>query len=246
VRSIPSTLFGGLRTGAAAIGLTADLPGDAPPALPPAWDPRDQNDQRLATPVRRQPAGDRRCTAYAVCAAMEAWWCRSEESAAGVPFLSVSELFEKAHSNQAIDEAVGAARLGVTDEVCLPPGSSVKCPNPAAHTWTANFARIDRSGDVIDSMRRALLDAPLAAAMLIYKNFPTHTQTSQPYHPAGACLGAHAVCVVGYDTADDGYWIVKNSYGDDWGDGGYTRIPWLNDYLRIEKVVFRVETLTHP
>jgi hypothetical protein len=246
VGRIPSAIISGLRTGTNALGITANIPAAAPSALPRELDPRDENNLRLATPVRRQPNGDKRCTAYAVCAVMEAWWCRSQESTADVPYLSVAELFANARSNQVIDDAVAAAQSGVTDEVCFPPESSTKGANPEAHTWTASFARISQSGNVVDSMRRALLNGPLAAAILIYENFPDHVGTTEPYYPSDANIGGHAVCIVGYDAAAPGFWIVKNSYGDDWGEEGYTKLPWNNEYLQTEKIVFGVKTLTHP
>ena len=37
--------------------------------------------------------------------------------------------------------------------------------------------------------------------------------------------GAHAVAVIGFDD-NHGYWIAKNSWGSDWGEGGFFRIKY--------------------
>ncbi len=39
----------------------------------------------------------------------------------------------------------------------------------------------------------------------------------------------HAMTLVGWDNSSGGYWIVKNSWGTGWGEGGFARIAWTSN-----------------
>ncbi|CAL9016805.1 unnamed protein product [Prunus brigantina] len=74
------------------------------------------------------------------------------------------------------------------------------------------------------------IDEPVCLAD--FYNAPTEADEFKHYSggvytgPCGTTL-THAVTIVGYDTTeDDGtkYWLVKNSWGEEWGENGYMRI----------------------
>merc|ERR1712107_879189 len=45
------------------------------------------------------------------------------------------------------------------------------------------------------------------------------------YRHGGAYSGAHAVTLIGWGSEDStNYWLVRNSWGADWGENGYFRI----------------------
>mgnify|MGYP000075358913 CR=1 FL=1 len=47
----------------------------------------------------------------------------------------------------------------------------------------------------------------------------------------------HAITIVGWGETDEGtpYWIMKNSFGEDWGDRGFIKIYRGNNTVRIEE-----------
>ena len=46
-----------------------------------------------------------------------------------------------------------------------------------------------------------------------------------PPNPKDELLGGHAVCAVGYDDEKE-WFIVRNSWGPEWGDKGYFYLPY--------------------
>jgi C1A family cysteine protease len=65
---------------------------------------------------------------------------------------------------------------------------------------------------------------PLPTSFLVMNDFRYYKSGVYSY-TQGKSLGGHAVLLVGYN--DDGqYFIVKNSWGPDWGEGGFFRIAY--------------------
>ncbi len=68
---------------------------------------------------------------------------------------------------------------------------------------------------------------PVSTGMTVYDDL--YGYTSGCYVPTGSADGGHAVLIVGWDDAmcgGDGAWIVKNSWGKDWGENGFFYIKY--------------------
>eukprot|EP00971_Amphidinium_carterae_P214116 4249330-Amphidinium_carterae.1 len=54
----------------------------------------------------------------------------------------------------------------------------------------------------------------------------------------------HAVLLIGYgQDAGNSYWTMQNSWGDDWGEGGYFRMARGTDESGCESIAVAAETL---
>merc|ERR1711907_348141 len=69
-----------------------------------------------------------------------------------------------------------------------------------------------------------MTNGPLAVAFTVYSDFPTY-KSGVYKHTTGSMLGGHAVEMVGWGTEDgEDYWLIKNSWNEEWGDGGLFKI----------------------
>lgn len=117
---------------------------------------------------------------------------------------------------------------GVVEESCIPyAAKDENCPNkrPSCKAWT-----ILESGKVqkdVDSVKFALRKyGPLAASPCIsLGNYLPYGECRVDTCPADS---EHAVVILGYgeDSYGDGNWIIKNSWGDKWMDGGYANVVY--------------------
>lgn len=184
------------------------------------------------------------CTANALVGALEFLELKD-----GAPFIDLSRLFvyynERAIEGT-VDQDSGAflrdgikslARQGVCPEKEWPYRTSAfrKKPTPACYADAkkheiTSYHRINTT----DEMRTCLAGGvPFVFGFTVYSSFesaavarsgvlniPTRNET---------VVGGHAVMAVGYDDTQQRF-IVRNSWGADWGQKGYFTMPY--DYLQ--------------
>ena len=110
-----------------------------------------------------------------------------------------------------------------------------KCSN-AKTGWTSNTRKINSwyyvatTSPSVSAIKTALTAyGPLVTTMAVYYDFYSYKSGVYEY-TTGALQGYHAILIVGFqdDTSVNGggYFIVKNSWGTDWGEAGYFKIAY--------------------
>lgn len=205
-----------------------------PVRLPPRVDLR-----RLCSPVEDQgQLGS--CTGNALAGAVEFL-----EKKDKVSFIDVSRLFIyynersiegtiKSDSGAMIRDGIKTlARQGVCSEKSWPYVISrfsvkptVACYKEAATRQITSYLRIT----TLDEMRTCLADGyPFVFGFTVYESFETQqfarTGIMPMPKPKERVLGGHAVLAVGYDDKKK-WFVVRNSWGMDWGLNGYFMMPY--------------------
>jgi len=202
--------------------------------LPTYFDWRSNDGKDFTSPVRNQ-ARCGSCVAFAALGALETQLNVTGGKATLDLDLSEQDLFSRiggCDSGSMPFMATSTLKSsGVPDESCFPYASG-----RLGEDQDSDLACKDRGSRVIkitgsrsvsaSEAKAALQNGPLMTTMTVYEDFMLYTGGVYEY-VAGDALGGHAVTIVGYDDANQA-WIVRNSWGENWGEHGYFRIKYTD------------------
>lgn len=208
-----------------AAGISAPRESDLRPDMPPVWD--------------QGSAGS--CTGFAGNAV---WWhrrrCQGDECFIPSHLLTYYNArliagWQKYDSGATIRDTMKVlGRWGACSETLWPYDISKLTAAPPRKAYreaerfqSKIYRRVDRDLDV---MRLCLSDnRPIIFGFAVYESFISEEVASTGYVPmpqkGERLLGGHASVEVGHIDAEQ-VKICRNSWGPDWGDGGYFYMPY--------------------
>jgi C1A family cysteine protease len=133
-----------------------------------------------------------------------------------------------------------AQSTGVTDEACMPyQPQDLNCTSSRCSDWQNRLTKI--TGFTGHSTMAARKDAianvgPVLAGMEVWSDFFAYRSGVYVKSSAATRLsppGYHCISVVGYDDAQQ-CWILKNSWGTNWGENGFCRMGYGQTDLLID------------
>ncbi len=215
--------------------------------LPAAFDWRNVNGHSYVGPVRNQGACGS-CYAFAAVGVLESAFRIAEELPDTDVNLSESYLmfclsshYDRFYGCEGAsydyDELQALVDYGVVEEACFPydqgrtTNCGAACSSPSMQVRLSSWGRIPCND--VEAIKSAILTyGPVDAAVMATDAFSAYSggvyndlNQTCPSSPCYFTPTNHAVVLVGWDDADQA-WILRNSWGPDWGEGGYMRISY--------------------
>lgn len=226
--------------------------------VPAAFDWRSHNGGDYVTPITDQ-GGCGSCVAFGSIASMESWIRIAYQNPAMAVDKSEAHLwfcYGPAAGAGACpgggwwpDPAYSAMQQGITDASCFQYTAANQPCNLCASweetlTHTTGWHTI--SSGVQDIKAYIAEHGPVTTCFTVYEDFyyyytgGVYTYNAQT---AGAVVGGHCVCIVGYDDTQS-CWILKNSWGTGWGESGFFQMSYGS--CGIDAEVWAIEGIVIP
>jgi C1A family cysteine protease len=209
-------------------------------AAPTAIDWRNISGANYVTPVKNQKSCGS-CVSFCTCAVME--------SAVRIKLqnpnynIDLSEAFMQfcgggSCSGWGLTSGLDFAKsTGTTDEACMPyQPTNMNCVASRCSDWQNRLTKIQSyTGYATIAARKDAVASkgPLLAGMAVFNDFFAYKSGVYVAMPSTGLAGYHCITIVGYDDSQQ-CWILKNSWGAGWGDGGFCRIQYNQSDLLLD------------
>jgi len=160
------------------------------------------------------------CYAFASCALMESYYLQHFQKTLDLSeqyFMmktKIGNLMGGCKGNNLWVCAATCIAFGAPLEACCPyKATEEDCPKDCTEKY--RVACMVTGG--MESFQQVLTEhGPIVVGFMVYEDFRDY-RSGVYKHVTGKFLGGHAVLIVGYNKEKE-YWIVKNSWGNDWGE----------------------------
>lgn len=207
--------------------------------LPERYDWRSVNGVDFVTPVKNQGRCGS-CVAFATVSVFETQMNIATQSVLNGWTFSPQHLFSCGGGSCSAGWFPTSAvdylnRQGLPEDACFPYVSGALGTDTACKKTCVDAKQRSLKADMrvrsqrvlgasVDDVKKALLNGPLLTTMKVFDDF-YHYSSGVYRHQKGGVVGGHAVMIIGWSNEDQA-WIVRNSWGTDWGEQGDFRIAW--------------------
>jgi hypothetical protein len=208
-----------------------NIPSPLKVDYPPELDWRNHNGMDFTTPVKDQGTCGS-CWAFGTLATLEAVINVNANSENPEIDLAEQELLSCSPGScngYKIDSTCMYVRdYGVSEEACFPytADDNIPCSERCDEAPFTNrkIESFDWCYNSIDGLKEHLQYGPIGVRFQVYEDFYSYTGGIYEY-VWGTFQGWHIVGMIGWSDSDS-CWLVKNSWGENWGEEGYFRIAY--------------------